>query len=111
MGTNIGKSDEPTLRALRYMLISRGLEISDAQAIKVWGTIVQLAPWVALANLFSWDTWDRVQTLARQREVQNGEESPLGFCLTISALKLCFSRSEEHVTDTGTHNSKSEKQW
>ena len=69
MGNNIGKSDEPTLRALRYMLISRGLEISDAQAIKVWGTIVQLAPWVALANLFSWDTWDRVQTLARQREV------------------------------------------
>ena len=110
MGNNIGKSDEPTLRALRYMLISRGLEISDAQAIKVWGTIVQLAPWVALANLFSWDTWDRVQTLARQREVQNGEESPLGFCLTISALKLCFSWSEEHIADTGTPNSKSEKQ-
>ena len=40
MGNNIGKSDEPALRALRYMLISRGLEISDAQAIKVWGTIV-----------------------------------------------------------------------
>ena len=33
MGNNIGKSDEPALRALRYMLISRGLEISDAQAI------------------------------------------------------------------------------
>ena len=110
MGTNIGKSDEPTLRALRYMLISRGLEISDAQAIKVWGTIVRLAPQVASGSLFSWDTWDRVQTLARQREVQNGEESPLGFCLTISALKLCFSWSEEHIADTGTPNSKSEKQ-
>ena len=48
------------------MLLSRGLEISDVQAIKVWGTIVRLAPWVASANLFSWDTWDRVQTLARQ---------------------------------------------
>ena len=58
MGNNIGKSDEPTLRALRYMLINRGLEISDAQANKVWETIVQLAPWVASANLFSWDTWD-----------------------------------------------------
>ena len=56
MGNNIGKSDEPALRALRYMLISRGLEISDTQAIKVWGTIVWLAPWVASANLFSWDT-------------------------------------------------------
>ena len=77
MGNNSGKSDEPTLRALRYMLISRGLEISDAQAIKVWGTIVQLAPWVASANLFSWDTWDQVQTLARQREAQHGEEPPL----------------------------------
>ena len=44
MGNNIGKSDEPSLRALRYMLISRGLEIADAQAIMVWGTIVQLAP-------------------------------------------------------------------
>ena len=93
------------------MLLSRGLEISDVQAIKVWGTIVQLAPWVASANLFSWDTWDRVQTLARQQEVKHGEEPPLGFCLTISALKLCFPRSEEHVTDTGTPNSKSEKQW
>ena len=57
MGNNIGKSDELALRALRYMLISRGLEISDPQAIKVWGTIVQLAPWVASTNLFSWDTW------------------------------------------------------
>lgn len=68
MGNNIGKSDEPALKALRHMLISRGLEISDPQAIKVWGTIVRVAPPppVALANLFSWDTWDRVQTLARQ---------------------------------------------
>ena len=111
MGNNIGKSDEPALKALRHMLISRGLEISDPQAIKVWGTIVRLAPQVASGSLFSWDTWDRVQTLARQREVQHGEGPPLGFCLTILALKLCFSRSEEHVTDTGTHNSKSEKQW
>ena len=77
MGNNIGKSDEPTLRALRYMLISRGLEISDSQAMKVWGTIIRLAPWVASANLFSWDTWDQVQTLARQREAQHGEEPPL----------------------------------
>ena len=69
MGNNIGKSDEPALRALRCMLISRGLEVSDAQAIKVWGTIVRLALWVASANLFSWGTWDQVQTLARQREV------------------------------------------
>ena len=44
MGNNIGKSDEPALKALRHMLISRGLEISDPQAIKVWGTIVRVAP-------------------------------------------------------------------
>ena len=45
MGNNIGKPDESVLKVLRYMLKSRGLEVSDNQATKVWETVTRLAPW------------------------------------------------------------------
>ncbi|XP_055262422.1 endogenous retrovirus group K member 8 Gag polyprotein-like [Moschus berezovskii] len=111
MGTTISKTDEPALKALKYMLKSRGLEISDTQAIKVWGDITRLTPWIDSANLFSCDTWDRVQTLARKTEIQDGEEPPLGFYPTISALKTCFAPEKLQVDEgeTTTHNA--ERQW
>lgn len=105
MGNNGGKIDDPALKALKYTLKSWGLEISDAQAVKVWGTVVILALWIMLANLFAHDTWERIQVLARHREFQHGGEPPLGFHPVISALKLCFSPENGSKGETDVQSS------
>ncbi|XP_055293596.1 endogenous retrovirus group K member 6 Gag polyprotein-like [Moschus berezovskii] len=111
MGNSISKTDEPALKALRYMLKSRGLEISDTQAVKVWGTITWLAPWVASANLFSWDTWDRIHVLAKTREIRDREDPPLGFYPTITVLKSCFSTESKSPNGEGASTHDCDKQW
>lgn len=77
------------------MLMSRGLEISESQVAKVWDTVLLLAPCVASGNLFTRETLEPIQTLARCRKVQHRQGPPLGFYPTVSALKLCFSNDGE----------------
>lgn len=52
-GNSISPKEELVLKALRFMLKSRGLELSNSNAVKTWDIIVTLAFWVPSSNLFS----------------------------------------------------------
>ena len=91
MGQTHTTHGDPALSALRLMLKSRGLELSDTQVEKAWDTFTRVAPWLPAANLFDWSTWDRVEQLVRKREINLGEGPPLGVYPTLSSLKACFS--------------------
>lgn len=56
MGDAVSSQKEPALKALRYMLKS------------VWEAVITLALWIRTANLFSWNTWSRVEELTLERE-------------------------------------------
>ena len=90
MGNATGKNEDPALKALRLMLKSRGLELTDAVAEPAWDYVLFLAPWVRGANLFSWEVWGRIEKLARERERILGAGPPLGFYPMIVALKATF---------------------
>ena len=89
MGHSSSKPD-PSLESLRVLLRSRGLELSDSQAIKTWETLVKVAPWLPASNLFDWETWDRVEQLVSKAQVNQGDIPPLGAFPTLAALKSCF---------------------
>ena len=90
MGNTTSHKNDPVLKVLRYMLLSQDLELSDHNAIQAWEDIITLAPWVPIGDLFSWDTWNQVETLAREREKHFDISPPLGCYPTITALKACF---------------------
>lgn len=71
------------------MLLFLGLELSDHSAIQAWEDIITLAPWVPIGNLFSLKTWNRVETLAREREKHFDIPPPLRFYPPFTALKAC----------------------
>lgn len=90
MGNSISPKEELALKDWQLMLKSRGLELSDSNAIKTWDTIVTLGPWVPSSNLFSCTTWAQVEKLAIEREKHFGIAPPLEFYPTITALKIVF---------------------
>ena len=52
--------------------------------------VITLPHWVPNGNLFLWDTWNWVESLAREREKHFHILPPLGFCPTIMVLKAGF---------------------
>lgn len=94
---NSTSSQDPALKALRLMLKSRGLEISDSSAQQAWENILQVAPWISSANPFAFDTWARVEALARKKEKETGGVLPLGFYPIISALMATFAPGQMHA--------------
>lgn len=72
------------------MLVSQGLELLDHKTIQTWEDIITQVPWVPIGNLFSWDTWNQVEILARERGKHFDIPPPLGCYPTITALKACF---------------------
>lgn len=64
--------------------------MSEHNEIQTWEDIIILAPWVHNMNRFSLDTWNPVETMARERENHFDICPTLGFYPTIMVSKSCF---------------------
>lgn len=86
----ISHKNEPVLKVLSYKVLYQGLELSDQNVIQAWEDMITLAPWVPTRNIFPWEIWNLVETLAREIEKLFDISQPLGFYPTIMPLKACF---------------------
>ncbi|XP_058155493.1 endogenous retrovirus group K member 24 Gag polyprotein-like [Dasypus novemcinctus] len=91
MGELSSSEKAPQARALRALLASRYIKISERELYQYWKLVVHFNPWLSTATIWDPATWAKLLKRIHSVEVHEGKTFPLGLIPAPLAVHACLT--------------------